>query len=233
LTDEEKKDASRIPLFSEVLDMLNDKTGLIVEIKQDSDEMIEKIFDLLHKHGRTTAGTTCWFSLKKKVNKKLQRFEKNALKLPTISSVPEVLGIFILYWLGLLPFFPLKNTFKILGVICLRVDTDLLHRLVKIPRPIAACLNFFVGGKPSKILVVPNLIRHMKARGFPCVVLGMNEVEDIHFVKTVMATGALTDHCKTIKQSHEWAEMVNLWAKEAGRQDYEGIGAKDVNIDLS
>jgi len=43
LTDEEKKDASRIPLFSEVLDMLNDKTGLIVEIKQDSDEMIEKI----------------------------------------------------------------------------------------------------------------------------------------------------------------------------------------------
>jgi len=73
--------------------------------------MLEKIWDLLRTRGRTTSGTTVWFSLHKNVNKKLQRFTKYDIKLPTISSVPEVLTTFMLYWTGLLPFFPLNNTY--------------------------------------------------------------------------------------------------------------------------
>jgi|TARA_B110000971_G_C19643200_1_gene334394 hypothetical protein len=54
----------------------------------------------------------------------------------------------------------------------------------------------------------------MKDRGFPCVVLGMNGVDDIAFVKKVAATGALTDHCDTIKKSPEWHRLCDdLWSE--------------------
>ena len=174
LTDTQKKDADRIPLLKEVLEMLDNKKGLIVEIKQNSDEMLQKIYVLLTKFERVTNGSTCWFSLSASINKKLQKFQptnsnnsgENFHPLPTISSVPEVLTTFILYWTGLLPFFPLFHTYKIFGVICFPVTAELLHRLVKLPMPLAKVLNFFFGGHPSKILVVPKLIKVSLLRAF-------------------------------------------------------------------
>ena len=97
LTEKERLDATRIPLLKEVLSMLDESTALIVEIKQDSDEMISKIYDLLEGCGRATGGKTVWFSLKKGINRKLQKFRKGGRGLSTISSITEGLEVFLLY----------------------------------------------------------------------------------------------------------------------------------------
>ena len=61
------------------------------------------------------------------------------------------------------------------------------------------------------------------------------------FLKKVRATGALTDHCETIKNSNEWQEMQEIWKKEMASKsarwserdnDTEGVGVGDVGINI-
>ena len=114
-------------------------------------------------------------------------------------------------------------------MICLPVTVELLSKLLHLPVWLSKILNVFIGGKPSRILVVPHLVKHMKDRGHPVVVLGMNDLEDVGFVRKVGATGALTDHCEVIKSSAEWGELVRIWERENVEAGV-GVGVEDVGI---
>ena len=83
----EFSDGVDMPLFCDVLDAIADTQGLIVEIKQDSQLLYDKVHQLLTDHNRVKNGSTVWFSLKAKINKKL-RLKDNTI--PTICSVEEM-----------------------------------------------------------------------------------------------------------------------------------------------
>jgi glycerophosphoryl diester phosphodiesterase len=215
--------ATTIPLFSDVLAQ-NTRVGMIVEFKENSDEMIAEVYELLSKWGRIESGSTCWFSLKKPINVKLQKYNVNGVHIPTITSVPEVLTTFVLYGLGLLPFVPLN--FKIMGLVCFEINATVIRNLLGLPRCLCWFLNLFLGGNPSTVLIVPKMVKHLHDRGMGVCVLGMNDVACVDFVRKVGADCALTDHAGEISKSREWKELCDVW-KDGER----GVEESDVLVE--
>ena len=97
------------PLLKHVFALVGRKVPIIVEVKQNSQELIEKVWELIYAHSRQD--TTVWFSLSDAINAKL--LARDPL-LPRISSVREVLMLSIYYWIGALPFVSISS--RIQGV---------------------------------------------------------------------------------------------------------------------
>ena len=191
---------SRIPLFSEVLDSLPDDVGLIVEFKEETDMLISQVHDLLKKKLRTTNGSTVWFSLKRSTNKKLRAYDAD---LPTVCSVEGLLITMFLYYACLLPFVSLKHS--IFSLPCFDITAEAIKDdLPCIPLALCRVLNSLLGGKPSNpsnFFHVPKLVRHLRGRGMPVWVLGVNDEDHVDFVKRVGATGAITDRPKWLAKT--------------------------------
>ncbi len=197
----------RIPLFSEVLDLIPDNQGLIVEVKQDSDELNNKVYSLLQDHERTRNGSTTWFSLKWKINKKLAAIDPD---LPRICSVEEMLLTYVKYYAGILPF-QANLGFHIMGLAADEIDAARIKDELKmLPLWLCRFLALFVGGRPSVAFMCPKLIDHIRARGGACFILGVNEDIDIPVISKVHATGALTDKPAWLRGKISISESKNV-----------------------
>lgn len=80
-------------------------------MKQDSDELISKVHNLLINHATFDHRDAFWFSLVESINKKLRLKDKN---IATITSIQGMLRVLALYYIGLLPFFPVHD--KVFGI---------------------------------------------------------------------------------------------------------------------
>lgn len=94
----------KIPKLDDVLRILPPSKGMIIEFKQDSWELIEKVHKLLEFHQKTKQ--IFWFSLTEKINQNLSKYDPTV---PTITSVIGMLEVLFYYYSGLLPFVTLKN----------------------------------------------------------------------------------------------------------------------------
>lgn len=99
-----KADTTVIPLFESVLAAVPGKTAIIIEFKQDSDELISEVKRILYDNKRQD--TVFWFSLDEKINKKLRKADSS---IPTIVSIMGMLKILMLYYVGLLPFVEIED----------------------------------------------------------------------------------------------------------------------------
>ena len=88
-----------IPLFKDCLRAIPSPTCLIIEFKQDSDQLITEVLHMLQESNRKE--DVFWFSLDEKINKKLRIADP---MIPTITSIPSMLKVLGLYYTGLLPF---------------------------------------------------------------------------------------------------------------------------------
>jgi hypothetical protein len=75
-----------------------------IEVKQDSDLLIDKINQILMERNRVQY-TYC-FSLDKKINNKIRNKIQN---ITTITSKADILEIALLYWIGMLPFCVIRH----------------------------------------------------------------------------------------------------------------------------
>jgi glycerophosphoryl diester phosphodiesterase len=96
---------TRIPLLKDALKVIPDHISLIIEVKDDSDELIELIVENVRSHGAAREENVYWFSLIESVNAKLRRMKKY----PTITSIPAMLKVLAYYYLGILPFVDLSD----------------------------------------------------------------------------------------------------------------------------
>jgi len=99
-------DCHCIPTLERLLQSIPEDTHLIIEFKQDSDELIRKVHGLLVKFGRLEHRQDYWFSLKEALNKKLGAFDPSV---PRITSVLGSVKILALHMLGVLPFVPIEE----------------------------------------------------------------------------------------------------------------------------
>ncbi len=97
-----------IPLLEQVISLLPLTVTVIIEFKQNSDELIEKVHAIVlacskrcDSTGLTRKDNLLWFSLQEPINVKLRKFDPS---IPTIASVPKLLKTLALYYSGLLPF---------------------------------------------------------------------------------------------------------------------------------
>lgn len=189
VNDKNRHLASSIPLFSELLKLVPREQYMIIEFKQKAPSLIQQVHDLLLVQGRHDR--VMWFSLSEEINLALHAHDPT---IPSITSVAGMLKGILLYYAGLLPFLPIRES--IFGVPVDEVDYKRVReQSVFKPLPDVACriLTFFLGGKPPLALIPRGLFTHLRARGIPVFFLGVNDDADIKVAEWAGATACLTD----------------------------------------
>lgn len=178
-----------IPTLAQVLAAIPDDFPLTIEFKQNSPALIDKVVALLKTHGRLANGSTMWFSLDEATNCAIRQACPH---LPTISSSTEMLKIFLLYYSGLLPF--VRLDVDVFGFPVDNVDYPRVRNNLKgAPDAVCRALARVVGGDPPPFFLAPALNAHLRLRGVPVSVLGVNDPTKLDVARRVGATCVLTD----------------------------------------
>ena len=93
-----------IPLLETVLQSIPTNIAINIEFKQDSEKLARDVRKLIRKYNRKD--NVFWFSLDEKINKKLRQEDST---LPTITSIPTMLKVLALYYIGALPFVDMED----------------------------------------------------------------------------------------------------------------------------
>ena len=198
-----RKEWSKVPLFSDVLALTPPNVCMIVEFKQNSDDLIAAVKALIDQHNRRDK--TFWFSLNETINSKLR---KDDSKIPTIVSETGTLKILALYYCGLLPFFSIDEAVFGITLSAISMDQIRQNELLKaFPPFVHNMLAYIFKGTPPAIMIAPGLFTHLRARGLLVWFLGVNSLQDLALAIASGATGAITDRpnwiMKEMKQ-HSW-----------------------------
>jgi glycerophosphoryl diester phosphodiesterase len=159
-----------IPTLEDVLKIIPESITLIVEFKQDSDELITKVRDLLYKYNRVNtkennkldSGNLFWFSLTDKINNKLKNKDTNIL---TINSVNGIMKTLLLYYTGLLLFFPIHDA--VFGITLEEIPLTRINRepsLKNFPQWLKNIMAVIFKGKPPDIFNCPKLFTYLRKR---------------------------------------------------------------------
>lgn len=200
----------KIPLLEDCLNKIPSSVDFIIEFKMDSEELIDKVHDLLKKHHRSDG--VFWFSLIESINKKLRGKDKS---IPTITSIAGMLKVLFLYYTGLLAFFPLDDavfgiTVEEVGTIfhsfycflnfytstAVKITLEKIRHekaLKGMPDWFHSGLSYLFQGRPPRPMLAPALFSHLRKRGMPVWFLGVNSEEDLKLASDAGATGFLTD----------------------------------------
>eukprot|EP00298_Acanthocystis_sp_HF-20_P012146 c19739_g1_i1.p1 GENE.c19739_g1_i1~~c19739_g1_i1.p1 ORF type:complete len:266 (-),score=115.18 c19739_g1_i1:35-832(-) len=196
LNEQQIKERTSIPLFEEVLQILPTELCLIVEFKDKSPELIKQVYDLLVKYKKIQNQTVVWFGLQKEINQALREFEP---KVPTISSIQEMLSTSFFFHIGLLPFLPVN--YQVHGIPCDKIDGERIHRNLKsVPKWFCDFLALLIGGDPPKFFISPNLNNHLRKRGIAVWVLGVNNDHAINIGFESNSTGLVSDRPKWLNE---------------------------------
>jgi glycerophosphoryl diester phosphodiesterase len=202
----------RIPQLKDVLEAVSPSLGIyfIIEFKQDSEYLIKEVCRLLESTGHKA--NVYWFSLVGLINRKLQIADPS---IHCLESVPGMLKLLGLYYIGLLPF--LSIDCDVLG---LTIDDIPLSRVQNesafkgLPSFIHLILAFLFQGKPPAPMNAPALFRHLRKRGIPVWFLNVNREDEVHIAVAIGATGVLTDKinwlAKYVKDQKIQFEKISL-----------------------
>lgn len=188
----------KIPLLEEVLELVPEHVSVVVEVKQDSDRLIEEVLRIVSAMGKTHQAL--WFSLDETVNAKLRL--RGAEALPLITSIQGMLRVFLLYYMGLLPF--VNVNCDVFGITMEEVNLEVVRReaaLKSLPDWLKRVIAFVFGGKPSRAMLCPSLFRHLRRRGVPVWFLGVNSEEDLRIAQRAGATGVLSDRIRWLTKT--------------------------------
>lgn len=179
----------QIPTFEEVLKELPHHIHLVVEFKSMDGDVISKVYDLLLKYNRVN-GSAAWFSLDITIN---QHLRLHCNKMPSLVSVKEMLKVYTLYYTGLLPFARLDGL-DIFGFPGDPVDKKRIkNNLKNFPDWLCHILALLAGGEPAPFFLCQPMIKHLKSRGIPVQVLGVNSHEALLAAKQAGVSTVLTD----------------------------------------
>ena len=188
-----KKDSYQIqmPLLEDILTLLKDHPNVFmdIEFKHDSQLLIDKVHEQLQKF--QIKERVIWFSLKQNLNIKLRIKDPS---IPNITSVLGMLKILLMYYSGVLPFMSIEE--DIYGVPCDKVDFTRLRSqaLFKgFPDSFIYFMLYLFGGHPPKALLPHGLFQHLRKRGIPIWLLGVNSHSDLEVAVKAGVTAVLTD----------------------------------------
>ncbi|KRZ45738.1 U4/U6 small nuclear ribonucleoprotein Prp31 [Trichinella pseudospiralis] len=150
----------RIPLLEEVLKQTY-PIPVNIDIKINNDKLIEKTAEIVSTSKRENS--VAWGNFDEKIVRKLHKANQNV---DLICSTRTVLKIIFLFYIGLLPFIPLKENFLELPVL-----TTLY-----------------------KLLLNPLLFKHLKKRGMQIFLWVLNTPEEFEHAFRVGTDGIITDY---------------------------------------
>ena len=162
------------------------KLGVNIDIKQPSDSLIKAVSGLVEKYDRHQR--TVWGNFRSKTTDECGRVNP---RIGLLFSFKRVIQTLILFYTGLLPFFPIRET----------------HLEIPMPSIFQKRVEFNELGTSSmgkarsvvvtimdKILMRPSLFDHLKARGIQVYVWVLNEDEEFEKAFSQGVTGVMTDY---------------------------------------
>jgi len=189
----------QMPLLEDVLKLLGDHPNVYIDIefKHDSQLLIDKVHEQIQTF--QVKERVIWFSLKQNLNLKLRGKDPS---IPNITSVVGMMKILVMYYSGLLPFVAIEE--DIYGVPCDKVDFNRLRSQAAfkgLPDPFIYFLLYLFGGHPPKALLPRGLFHHLRKRGIPIWLLGVNSDTDIDVAIKAGVTAVLTDKPEWLAQN--------------------------------
>jgi len=173
----------RIPLLRDVFTAFPN-LPINVDVKTDNQELLDKVAAMIKEFDREEI--TPWGNFRETVNQKC--FNKNPA-IPLIFSMKRVAIALALFYTGLLPFIPLKEScFEILMPSTATKLFDLSDRVPRLTwkhRVLVWIIDL--------LLMRPMLFRHLQRRGMYVFVWVLNDDEDYERAYRLGADGVMTD----------------------------------------
>lgn len=176
----------RFPLLREVFEEFPDMP-INIDIKIDDDELIEKVNALVKEFNREEI--TAWGNRSNTVTKKLYSINPD---IPLIFSMRRVVSLIFLFYTGLLPFVPIKES--CLEVIMPSIVFDEEKVPFKISRPLMCLLK-----TADLLLMSPILFHHLRRRGIQTYLWVLNDEADFDRAFKLGADGVMTDFPTKLK----------------------------------
>lgn len=157
------------------------KIPISIEIKEDNDQLIQKVSDLVKRYDRE--GITVWASLSSRILKKCLKIND---ALPHSFSMTRGLLLLLLFYTGLLPFVPLRESllqFYLPRIINRTYEPELCILKCKLAVYIL-----------EKVTMRRSLFQHLAARGIQVHLFVCNTDEDIKAAIELGASGVMTDY---------------------------------------
>ncbi|XP_062992971.1 lysophospholipase D GDPD3 [Elgaria multicarinata webbii] len=170
----------RIPSLEEVFQSFPGMP-INIEIKPDNDELIRKVADLVRQYNRSNI--TIWASFEGSVLKKCCAANTD---MPYIFTVKRGIKVLLLYYVGLLPFLPLPETF---------LEFALPSIMNRTYFPVK---KGFWGAMLAKIthklVMKKKLFKHLEDRGIQVLLWVLNENKEFEEAFSYGVTGVMTDY---------------------------------------
>ncbi|KXJ27763.1 lysophospholipase D GDPD1 [Exaiptasia diaphana] len=167
-----------IPLLSTVFEAFPD-IPINIDIKYDSDELIEKTNELICKYEREHL--CAWGNVNSHITERCHRHNSN---IPLIFSLHRCGVLLLLYYTGLLPFIPIKESY------------------LEVMLPKVMLRRFEVSGKLRMIcyiadwlLIRPSLFKHLEKRGIQTYLWVLNDEDEFELAfDELKVAGVMTDY---------------------------------------
>ncbi|GMH91715.1 hypothetical protein TrST_g13847 [Triparma strigata] len=194
----EGREGRKIPQFTEVCSL---SKPMFLELWDDDFNLVETV----HEHLRVANQThnVIWGNRFSTLIQSMCQ-EVNS-SIPVMSTAPQMFNVYVLYYLGLLPFVGIKG-FDVFMVVLVNVErwrklfTGAFGEEDSTPYFVA---DFFI----SRIITVinyflraPKLFTHLKLRGIPVVGFVVNDEEDWDYCVGLGFDGIITDYPKRCEQ---------------------------------
>ncbi|KAM8962472.1 lysophospholipase D GDPD3 [Pelodytes ibericus] len=169
-----------IPLLEEVFQRFPD-IPINVEIKEENEELIKKVSDLVKQYRRTDR--TIWASMKDRIMKKCH--DENP-DMPIMFTPSRGAVLLLLYYTGLLPFIPLSESV---------VETYMPSIINRTYYPHSRLMrNGFLVYLQDKLMMQKGLFQHLQDRGIQIYLWVLNQEGDFQRALDIGATGIMTDY---------------------------------------
>ncbi|XP_036848447.1 lysophospholipase D GDPD3 isoform X4 [Manis javanica] len=152
-----------------------------VEVKEENEELIHKIVDLVRHFDRNEI--TIWASEKSSIMKKCKAANP---EMPFSFTQNRGFWLLLLYYVGLLPFMPIQERFLI----------SFLPTIINRTYFPFSCpgLNQLAAVVSKWFLMRKSLIQHLEQRGVQVIFWCLNEESDFEVAFGLGATGVMTDY---------------------------------------
>ncbi|XP_029462870.1 lysophospholipase D GDPD3 isoform X2 [Rhinatrema bivittatum] len=170
----------RIPELEEVFQRFP-HMPVNIEIKEDSEELIKKVSDLVKRYQRSDR--TVWASVSSTIMKKCRRENPD---MPFSFTQARGLLLLVLFYTGLLPFVPLQE--------CL-VESVMPSIISRTFFPKSRIMqNRTLAKLMEKLMMRKSLIKHLQDRGIQIYLWVLNQESDFQKAWDFGATGIITDY---------------------------------------
>jgi len=190
LYDAAQESDRKLPLLDSVLELFK-QAQINIDIKDKSQQLVDEVDTIIRRHN--SQSRCVWGSFSGETTDMC--FKKNP-NIGLLFSAPRIVGLLFLFYTGLLPFFPLRETHLEIPMPSIFLSEKYQIKgntvgLAKLPRWFLILCDY--------VLMSPVLFKHLEQRGISTYLWVLNSQDEYSRALDLGATGIMTDYPSKLK----------------------------------